>query len=238
MKTTSSLPLVRVTAFLSATVLMGCVTGSGRPETKSFALEGFDAVEINEDVELEITRADTFSVSVTADDNLWDDLEVNVSDGALHVELPWDTFYSGIKVHAKVSMPSLTGVHTRQDARATFSGFESSAKLDLHASGASEIDGDANVEALSLDLSGSSGAVLTGAATKVTVSASGSSDCNLGELDAASVDVKLSGLSDGIVSARESLDYDLSGASHLVYFGDPTIGVSETSGQSSAEHKD
>ena len=45
-------------------------------------------------------------------------------------------------------------------------------------------------------------------------------------------DVKLSGASQATVNLDGRLDADLSGASHLEYIGEPTMGVMTTSGAS------
>jgi hypothetical protein len=49
--------------------------------------------------------------------------------------------------------------------------------------------------------------------------------------------VNLSGASSGTVNARDKLEYGLSGASHLDYRGQPTIGEADVSGASSVSQK-
>jgi hypothetical protein len=209
--------LFRLILMMLVTLLSACFTGSGVLETKSFALADFDSIEINRGVQLEVTRGDGFAVSVTADDNLWDVLDVSLQDRTLHVELPSDRLFSNVTVHAAVSMPVLASVHASGGSHAQLSGFDVPLpSLNLHASGESAIEGDANANALSLDLSGASRATLTGMVTNATVD--------------------FSGTSSGTLTVDGTLDYHLSGGSHLVYSGNPQIGKSETSGGSSAEH--
>jgi ribosomal protein L31 len=211
MKTTLRLAMVVFLAFLA-----GCVfDGSGRLETRSFALTDFDSIETNMVVSLDVVRGDAFAVSVTADDNLWTRMNVSQQGKTLHIELPSDRFYSGVTAHATVTMPVLAGIRASGSSYAKFSGFDAST-LTLDASGNSTIEGDATVEKLSLDVSGNSHATLTG-------------------VRAAAADVSLSGTSSGSLTVVRTLDYDVSGGSHLVYFGNPQIGKSETSGGSSVE---
>jgi hypothetical protein len=208
-----TLPLV-----LLLTLLCACFTGSGRLETKSFALANFDSIEIDRGIELDVTRGDPFAVSITADDNLWDVLKVSQDGTTLHIELPSDRIFSDVTVHATVSMPVLASVHASGGSHATLSGFDVAVpNLSLHASGGSTIEGDASADTLSLHASGGSHATLFGAVQTANVSLSGGSNASI-EVD-------------------RNLDYDLSGGSHLVYSGNPQIGKSDTSGGSSAERK-
>ncbi len=210
--------LSRPIAIVLLALLSACFTGSGVLETKSFALADFDSIEINRGVQLDVTRGDGFGVSVTADDNVWDVLDVSLQDRTLHIELPSDRFFSNVTVHAAVSMPALASLHASGGSHAQLSGFDVPAPtLNLHASGESAIEGDVTADVLSLDLSGASRATLTSEVTSATVD--------------------LSGASSAMVVVDGTLDYHLSGASRLVYSGTPQIGTSDTSGGSSAAHQ-
>lgn len=206
------------TAFLLLALLPGCVfDGSGRLETRSFALSDFDAIETDMVIQVDVVRSDTFAVAITADDNLWGRLDVSREGKTLRIKLPSDRFYSGVTAHAVVWMPALASIDASGSSYAHFSGFDSQS-LDLHASGNSTIEGDANAETVSLDLSGNSRATLAG-------------------MHAGSALVSLSGSSSATLSVERTLDYDLSGGSHLYYSGNPQIGKHEASGGSSAERR-
>jgi len=232
-----SMKLLRFAAIFFLMFLSACLTGSGRLETRSFDLADFDSIEVDEGIHLDVARDPAFSVSITADDNLWDALDVSRQGTTLRIQLRSDTIYSSVTVHAMVSMPVLASLHASGGAHASFSGFdEPSSNVALHASGASEIAGDANVESFDVHVSGGSHATLTGAAATVQIDGSGGSNADLGGLETSAADVSLSGGSGGSITVDHGLDYHLSGASHLVYFGAPQIGKSETSGGSTAEH--
>jgi hypothetical protein len=232
MKTTAAL-------ILPLTLLSGCLTGSGRLETKSFALADFDSVEIDRDVQLDVTRGDAFSVSITADDNLWGALEVSREGTILRIKLPSDQLLSNVTLRAAVTMPALVSLHASGDSHARLAGFDVSTapRLDLDASGGSGIEGAVNTDAMSLHLSGGSHATLTGTAASAAIDGSGGSDAGLDGLTAQKASVSLSGNSSGAIVVVGGLDYDLSGGSHLVYSGNPQIGRSDTSGGSSADRR-
>ncbi len=52
------------------------IVGSGKPATKAWNLADFKAVEIRHPFRADLTRADRFAVSVTADDNVLDHIQV------------------------------------------------------------------------------------------------------------------------------------------------------------------
>jgi hypothetical protein len=67
---------------------------------------------------------------------------------------------------------------------------------------------------------------------------SGASSANCADLTASKGYVELSGASNAKINATHQLDYDLSGASHLDYCGQPSVGRNECSGASDAHHKE
>jgi hypothetical protein len=239
----SSLTLGMILTALLALGLAGCfplapVAGSGRAETRSFDLAGFNRVEGANAFQMSIQQGDEFSVKVTADDNLWDRLDISQSGQTLRVGLKPGMFVTRAQLQANVTMPALTGLGLSGAAHATLRGFRDPApQLSLSASGASQIDGEMNGGATTIDLSGASRIVPQGASQSVLVSASGASTADLTNFPVDRADVRLSGASNATVPVKSSLDYDLSGASNLTYTGSPTVGRSQTSGASSATHR-
>jgi hypothetical protein len=235
------LPVARAGAALLLALfalLSACATGSGRLETRPFALADFDSIEADDAVELDVTRGDGFAVAVTADDNVWDALDVSREGRTLRLRLRAGVVFSGVTVRANVTMPSLVALHVAGAAHARLAGFDAPQPgLDLDASGASEIAGSVSVQTLSLHVSGSSRATLSGTATTATVDASGASTAGLAGLRATTADVALSGSSTGDVTVERTLGYDLSGASQLVYAGSPQIGRSRVSGGATVERR-
>jgi len=78
---------------------------------------------------------------------------------------------------------------------------------------------------------------LKGSATEAKLEGSGASHLDLSDFALDQAAVELSGASHATIQVKTKLNYSLSGASHLSYKGDPTIGEKEKSGASSASHK-
>jgi hypothetical protein len=227
----------------SACGLPGAMTlqGSGTAATQDFDVDGFKAVEANGAFRVKITRGDEFAVSVTTDDNILEFVRV-VNDGGtltLDVDRGGKPFGISPKVGltAEITMPSLEGVTLNGACTASFEGFKRTKAFKVQLAGASTLKGELTAGKLDVDSSGASTVTLRGKADDGAIEASGASHLRLGDLDVERADVHLSGASSCAVRVGETLDYDLSGASHLEYRGDPSIGKREANGASSATQK-
>ena len=119
----------------------------------------------------------------------------------------------------------LTGAS--QDARLLASG---ASKLEL---GGFELKS----EKLLVDLSGASSISARGAARAAVLKAQGASHLRLADLTLEAADVAISGASDATIRVKGLLDYELSAASRLEYYGEPTLGKARRSGASSVTHR-
>ncbi len=227
-------------ALLAAPIISGCyfpgvlITGSGRTVTKSLDLTGFDAVDVSNAIRVNIKQGEAYSVSVTADDNLWDRLQVRTSGQTLQIGME-PAAYNNTHISAEITMPALTRLSLSGASQGSISGFQSTAGLTLELSGASRVSGDARAGAANFGLSGASNISLTGAADSLRLDASGASKAQLTDFPLNQANVTLSGASNANLSVKNNLDYDLSGASHLTYSGKPVVGKSSTSGASSVQ---
>ena len=70
---------------------LGAVVGSGDLETQEMAYTDFNKLEIGSAFDAEITRGDSYSVNITADDNVFQYLDVHQSGETLKIGLrsPW-----------------------------------------------------------------------------------------------------------------------------------------------------
>jgi serine/threonine-protein kinase len=139
---------------------------------------------------------------------------------------------------------SLTGDGLTVDANGAsmlkLAGSAKNVRLKLNgASQAKMADFQASGDRLIVDANGASSVALKGSVTAGVVKGIGASHLNLGDLRLAAADVTLAGASHATVRASEKLDYNVSGASHLSYYGDPAIGEgSSKNGVSHVSHKE
>ena len=236
---------------------LGFITGSGKLETSTFEYSDFTRLEVGSAFEVNVTRADSYSISITADDNLFAYIEVEKSGDTLKIGMKGLRAYRNTTQNATVSLPDLRGLNLSGAVRGRVSGFSFSRPLSLGASGASnltlddlkagntefEISGASKVSGSitmadgKLDLSGASQVELKGSAANISIEASGASGVKLDGLSVANANANLSGASNATVNASGRLDVDLSGASKFYYLGNPTLGDINTSGASSISRK-
>ena len=231
------------------------IRGSGEVATQEFALDGFDRVEAGRTFDLHIRPADTFAVTLRADDAFLDYITVERRGDELRIDVDDDVDLRGTH-SVEITMPSLQRLELHGAAAADVAGFDGGARLELDLSGASDLEcGDLEAGTIALELSGASDAScaglqtghldtrlsgaselrLEGSATAGKIKASGASEAVLDELELVEADVRLSGASHAQINVRGRLEADLSGASRLRYAGAPELGTMKTSGGSSVD---
>jgi hypothetical protein len=240
--------------------LVGCTNNAKEVTmaTKDYDLEGFTKIEVGGAFEMEITRGDSFKVSVTADD--FPHVRVEKVDNTLIIKrqgIEWFApFHS--RPTATVTLPLLTYLDISGASQVNIENFQSDADLVLNLSGASHIKA-INIAAGGLDLkvtgastltghikatkdakleaSGASRIELTGAAANMVVKITGASKAELGQFPAQNADLEVSGASNASVNLNGKLNANVSGASKLLWAGSPIMGDIQTSGASSLKRK-
>ena len=232
-----------VAVALSATSCVSGITfggddidGSGNIETREYALDSFDEIDISNAFDADVTIAADADqkIEIAADDNLFGEIVVQLDGNKLKIGVRSG---SNLKVStalkATIVAPSLSAVEvsgaTRADVRAG-----GSALSELTASGASHIDVfDLETAELKIDVSGASSIDVAGTSGgSVELDVSGASEADLRELPITTADVDISGASNVDLGPAEDVHGSASGASHLRIASDTQIDV-DTSGSSS-----
>jgi len=242
--------------------LIGCygvnwVTGSRETATRDYAFTDFTRVEVSSAFKVEITRADTFNVNITANENLFEYIEVTKNGDILRIRTrPFFSFHNST-LQAVITMPQLREIAVSGATSGLVKGMQSDQPLDIEVSGASRLElvnvkaadvkgdisgasritGSLEAEDIDLEVSGASQIDLTGQAHGARLEASGASSLRMAEFYILNADVSLSGASNGNVTVNGRLDIDISGASRLTYSGNPTLGRVEVSGASSLSRR-
>jgi len=234
-------------------------TGTGETETRQFNFTEFTRVDIGSAFIYEIEQSDTYSISIRANNNLFDDIEVAKEGQTLKIEMevPWAIFNIDPRPKAVITMPQLYGLNSSGATNGAVSRFSSTDDLNItasgassvellaisagdvsfHVSGASKVSGDIKAEDIDLDVSGAGSVQLEGSASDTEIEASGASDLDLASLTVNNASVTLSGASDCTLNLNGRLDTNLSGASKLEYIGEPTLGKMDITGASTLKKK-
>ena len=236
------------------------VRGSGTLASWDFDYRDFTKIEAGYAFNVDISKADSYLVRITTDDNIYDYLDISKQGDTLRIGLKpnYHYDYSNITRKATISLPVLEKLGLSGASKANVGvGFDFTHAVDFKLSGASNLDistiktGNTNFELSGaskasgniemangrFDLSGASSLELQGSANDIDIEASGASRYKLSDLAVVDAEVNLSGASDATINASGKLDGDLSGASKLSYVGNPTMGSISTSGGSTISQK-
>ena len=185
------------------------IEGSGDMESRTLDLKEFTAIDVGGAFDLDITLGDEQKVIMTIDDNLWDNLEVDVSGGTL--EIGWDKSCSPegeCRVEIVVRKLEEVGIHGA--AEVEIRGFHG--------------------DSFSFDVSGAAELEMDGTVDKLDINVSGAGEIDTRELKAKAVEISVSGAGEAKVYASESFEGRVSGVGSIDYWGDPEHQRTKVSG--------
>jgi len=235
---------------------------TGETETRQYDFTEYTCVDISNAFSYEIKQSDIYSISITANNNLFDDIKVAQEEQTLIIsmeppEVRQAIFNTNLNLKAVITMPQLNGLDSSGATHGTVADFSSIENLDFTASGASSVElvkisaadvsfvvsgasnvtGDIEANKMELEASGASTVQLKGSADSIASDGSGASHLKLADLKVVNAKIILSGASDCTVNLDGKLDAELSGASTLEYIGEPTLGTMVIPGSSKLRRK-
>jgi hypothetical protein len=246
-------------------LLPGCdkVGTSGEVVTENKDFTGFTSLDIGSAFDVDISRSDTYSVTISADESLFDYIDVTQTGTELKIYLSprhiFTDFTLGKRVlKAEITMPSLVSLEISGASKGKVTGFNSSSSMDLtvsgattlslvsigtgslrgEVSGASKVSGNLTASNADFVVSGASTLELSGSSASIILEVSGASRADLEEFQVDDADASVSGASEATVFVEQDLDVEVSGASRFYFVGNPVLGRTNVSGASTIKHKD
>ena len=211
------LPLIAAICF----VLAGChwqgIRGNGHIVTDQRTIEDFAELHTNGgafDIEW---RSGPPSLSITTDDNLLGYIEVRKIDNRLELRT---REHLRPTHHNKVVVSSSTrsGTSLKGASDLVVHGL-TGPKFALQSKGAADVKLDGAVDELLADMTGAT-------------------DLNAKALRAGTVQISVTGASDAVVNASETLRVAITGAGDVTYFGNPKTVEKHVTGAGSIRHKE
>ncbi|HEY31580.1 MAG TPA: DUF2807 domain-containing protein [Dehalococcoidia bacterium] len=244
-------------------VMVGSSAGKKNVVTREMDFTDFTNIDISSCFKVGITRADSYSVNIAANEKLFDYINVSKSGNTLKISiepLPLPARPNLLSprpnLRAEITMPELHKLRLGSSTTCVVSGFNSNDGFDLNVtgnsaldidikagktkveiSGASRLRGQMKLADAEFTLSGASRAELSGSANSVVLNAWGASRLDLSDFVLNDTAVNLKGASEATVNVNGRLDLDLSGGSRLYYNGKPTMGKINVSGTSSLSQR-
>lgn len=192
--------------------LFSGIKGSGNIKTEQREVSEFRSVRVGGAIVVEITAQKDYSLEVEGDDNILPLIKTDIDGDTLKISSE-KGYSTSNPIKVKISAQNID---------------------DLDLSGASKVSiVNLDNESLNVDSSGASKISCEGKTKNLTVDMSGASNFDSEKLVADGVSIDASGASKATVSVKDSLKADLSGASKVVYYGNPKNFENKTSGASS-----
>ncbi|MCL2580773.1 MAG: DUF2807 domain-containing protein [Oscillospiraceae bacterium] len=203
------------------------VRGEGPMVVFPVATGEFTAVNVGGAFEISYRQADTSSVTLEIQENLFELIEFNVIDGVLNIDSTGSfTIDWGNSPRLTIYAPTLEQL--------TLTGAVSTGEWDiitaesflLDLSGAASATIPMAVNSLTLDISGAGSLSLNGTADVADIQSTGAASIDAGRLQTRIATVAVSGAGSVTIATSEQLSASISGAGSLHYIGNPTVSQS------------
>lgn len=180
------------------------VIGSGNVNSESRQVSGFDRITFSGSGELLIEQTGTESLTIEAEDNILPLLRAEVENGQLILGLrPGTGFVSHKPIIFRLTVNQLTALTSSGSGSTQITRLDN-ALFKLQGNGSTEVSAAGRADHLEVALSGSGG-------------------FNGESLMSKSARVEISGSSDVVVNASDSLDVQISGSGSVNYLGNPQL---------------
>ncbi len=215
--------------------------GSGKILKEQREAASFEGIEVNNAIRVFLTQGDKESVEVESDDNIVPYIQTKVRDKILHITLQGNNqirnFSPQLPMNVYVSMKDLREIKAYSASSVKAESTFTTEKLELDISSAATLKLEVKTQTLDVEISSAASVTLTGSTNKMKADLSGASHFNASDLETLKADIDMSGASSAKIKVTEELQYDVSGASRLIYSGNPQIYNAEVSSAGSVKKK-
>ncbi len=194
----------------------GIVTKDNRKIT-----EKFTAVSASEGLDVYVTQADEFNITVEADENVIDLIGTDIKNGKLRIHARENIGRATKKVF--VSLPVVTELESSSGAAITVKNDLDTDQIEIGASSGSGIE--VNLRANEIKANASSGAniLLSGESSNLEIHASSGSGIKAKDLLVKACNAKASSGADISINVSDTLVADASSGGNINYSGEATV---------------
>jgi phage shock protein PspC (stress-responsive transcriptional regulator) len=212
---------------------------SGSNISLKYDLSGYNQIQIDGNLNVEIQQGDSYSFYIEGDNDFAKNFNAQTSGNQLTIasDFKWKNITGGSKKGTVyITTPTLTHLEINGLNNVTIKGLKTD-NLKIESNGASANNFNIEVKNLTLELNGASKVILRGSAHKAVMESSGASRINASGLEINNANIDLNAASTAHVWVKENLKTNLSGASKIIYKGNPKI-QSQTNGGSSISREE
>ena len=224
--------LVKITlAFLLALFLSSCgfdinlgagISGNGNITEEAREIsEDFSVVSASEGIAVYINQADSFTITVEADENVINLIGTDIKDGELRIHAIKNIGRATKKVY--VSLPEISGLEASSGADLTIQNSISSDRIKLNGSSGAMLKVDITANDIKVDVSSGANIKLSGDAELLHVSASSGGAIKATDLSVKTCYADASSGADININVSESLTAEASSGGNVSYTGDANV---------------
>ncbi len=224
--------LAKITiAFLMALFLSSCAfdisfgdgkKGNGVVQKDQREVTGeFTVVSASEGLDVYVTQADDFEITVEADENIIDLIGTDIEDGRLKIHAIENIGRATKKVH--VSLPRITALKSSSGADLMAQGIIKADKIALDASSGSDLEIELIADEVEADTSSGADIKISGEANLFYADASSGSDIKARDFMVKVCNADASSGADISLNVSETLTADASSGADISYSGEATV---------------
>jgi len=201
------------------------IRGSGKLASETRSVSGFTRIAVQTAGWVKVTKGDTDSLVIDAEDNILPLLvsEVNGNQLVLHTR-PNTSYNATRQINYTITVKDLSEINVSSSADVQAGDFQAST-FNLVLSGSGNVTlASLQAASLGVEISGSGTAeLLGGSAGGITANLHSSGNFRAAALESQTAQVSVSGSGTATVWARTNLTATLSGSGDLVYYGSPVV---------------
>ncbi|WP_299754411.1 PspC domain-containing protein [uncultured Pontibacter sp.] len=207
--------------------------------SRSFNFRDFQRVTISGPYHVQLRQGDNYTVTVRAGNDELERMELDQSGDELEIRTEkkyFSLFDDREPVLIQITAPDINTIELNGAIKADIGSIKAD-NLRMNLSGAIQTMANLNVRNLRVDAAGATVSKFTGKADRFELDATGACGIDADNLEARYVDVDVTGAGVAEVYATNTLRADASGTSRIVYRGNPSDTVIDSSGPSSVKRR-
>jgi len=196
----------------------------------------FEALDVNQGIEVHLTIGDDVELTVEADENLQEIIIAEVKDGTLHIYAK-KNIWSSKSRKVYVTALGVNEISTSSGAEVISENTISSDDLKLRATSGSDVRLQLMVDNLNCSTTSGADAILKGRALNFTASSTSGGNINAKGLMTKSCNAKATSGADIYVNVSGSLDATATSGGDIKYIGNPKVAQKIVTSSGSIQNK-
>jgi hypothetical protein len=228
--------------FITFSALFICCAGAFAQSAKTLPVSNFNEVTVSSGIDLYLKQGTSESLKFVGDSELIDQAIVEKDGTGIRIRYKdhssWSNLFSQKSLKVYVTCKNLAAVSASGGSDVYTENAIKTGKLNLQASGGSDLKMDITCTDIEIQASGGSDVYLKGKAVNMALHTSGGSDVNALDFNVENARVEASGGSDANIYVNKALEASASGGSDVHYKGNASYRKTSSSKSGSVSRVD